>query len=134
MAAIGGQVFSLDASTKVLYHAAAVFCSNFTIALQDMAQQAWRSAGLPDEVIAPLNRQLLETSVRNALALGPPQAITGPAARGDAQTVQTQMQAVSDWSADAGQIYQLLSEAAYRLAQQGNSLAPGPGLLPRTSP
>lgn len=134
MAAIGGQVFSLDASTKVLYHAAAVFCSNFTIALQDMAQQAWRSAGLPDEVIAPLNRQLLETSVRNALALGPPQAITGPAARGDAQTVQTQMQAVSDWSADAGHIYQLLSEAAYRLAQQGNSLAPGPGLLQRPSP
>lgn len=134
MALIGGKTFNLDAQTKVLYHAAAVFCSNFTMALQDIAQQAWRSAGLPEEVIGPLNRQLLETSVRNALALGPAKAITGPAARGDATTVLSQLATVSAWSSDAGLIYQALSDAAFRLAHQGNALAAGARLTESRHP
>ena len=123
MTAIGGKTFGLDAQTKVMYHAAAVFCSNFTIALQDIAQQAWRKAGLAEEILVPLNRQLLETSVRNVLALGPSRAITGPAARGDAQTVLHQLAVVTDWSEEAGLIYRQLSDAAFRLADEGHSLA-----------
>lgn len=129
MQAIGGEVFALQADTKKLYHAAAVFCSNFTIALQDIAQQAWRAASVPESVIAPLNKQLLEVSVRNALALGPASAITGPAARGDAKVVQQQWEAVSLWNADAGDIYRQLSEAAYRLALAGGALSPTPHRL-----
>lgn len=135
MTGIGGQAFALRADTKALYHAAAVFCSNFTIALQDIAQQAWRQAGLPPDVALALNRQLLEVSVRNALNLGPAAAITGPAARGDAQVVQDQYACVAQWSSAAGDIYKLMSNAAYRLASQRNALHDNtPSLLDRTSP
>lgn len=58
--------------------------------------------------------------------LGPAQAITGPAARGDAATARTQLAAVARWSGEAGAIYQALRDAAYRLACEDDSLALAP--------
>src|SRR5690606_8128668 len=63
LSGIGGQCFDVATGSKSLYHAAAVFCSNFTVVLQGIAREAWRDAGVPDELIPRLNEALLRHTV-----------------------------------------------------------------------
>jgi predicted short-subunit dehydrogenase-like oxidoreductase (DUF2520 family) len=123
LSAVGGRCFEIASSDKPLYHAAAVFSSNFTVVLQAIAQDAWRSAGVPDELIRPLTEALLKSTVDNVLAMGPALALTGPAARGDTAVVQAQGQVVQDWHAEAGQVYALLSTLATQLKREGTTRA-----------
>ena len=118
LTAIGGRCFEIASADKPLYHAAAVFSSNFTVVLQGIAQDAWRSAGVPPELIRPLTEALLKSTVDNVLAMGPAQALTGPAARGDTVVVQAQGEVVKRWNAPAGELYQLLSNLAAALKRQ----------------
>jgi predicted short-subunit dehydrogenase-like oxidoreductase (DUF2520 family) len=121
VAAIGGQGFEIETAKKPLYHAAAVFCSNFTVVLQGVAQEAWRESGVPAELLAPLTHALLQSSVANVAKLGPAEALTGPAARGDTAVVQRQAEVVKAWHPQAGEAYELLSDMATRLKRTGRT-------------
>ncbi len=121
VAAIGGQGFEIESAKKPLYHAAAVFCSNFTVVLQGVAQEAWRESGVPAELLAPLTQALLQSSVANVAKLGPAEALTGPAARGDTAVVQRQGEVVQAWHGQAGEAYQLLSDMATKLKRTGRT-------------
>mgnify|MGYP002134145349 CR=1 FL=1 len=118
LSAIGGRCFDIASADKPLYHAAAVFSSNFTVVLQGIAQDAWRSAGVPPELIRPLTEALLTSTVDNVLAMGPAQALTGPAARGDTAVVQAQREVVQGWHAPAGEVYAILSDLAAALKRR----------------
>lgn len=118
--AIGGRCFPVRAEDKVLYHAAAVFASNFLPVLQAAASELWRDSGVPAELIPLLERSLLRQVADNVLALGPAAALTGPAARGDSDVVKRQGQALAQWDPAVGEAYRALSELARRLAQQGH--------------
>ena len=118
--AIGAQPFAMASENKVLYHAAAVFATNFLPVLQVVAADLWRSTGMPQELIAPLNASLLRNAVQNITSQGAAKALTGPAARGDTQVVAMQGIAVSGWQPDAGQAYQALSTLAGRIARDGH--------------
>lgn len=115
--AIGAQCFALSADKKMLYHAAAVFGTNFLPVLQALAETLWQQSGVPPALLPQLRQTLLRNAVDNVLALGPAAALTGPAARGDNALVQSQSQAVSAWSPEAGQAYAALSALAARLAR-----------------
>lgn len=117
--AIGANCFDLAAKDKVLYHAAAVFVTNFLPVLQVVAADLWQSTGMPKELIAPLNASLLQKAVQNIAAQGAAKALTGPAARGDSELVAMQGKAVAEWNADAGAAYAALSQLAARIAQNG---------------
>lgn len=117
--AIGAQCFAVAAEKKVLYHAAAVFGTNFLPVLQALAEELWRDSGVPPALLPQLRATLLRNAVDNVLALGPAAALTGPAARGDSALVETQGLAVQQWDAVAGDSYRALSVLARRLAQEG---------------
>jgi predicted short-subunit dehydrogenase-like oxidoreductase (DUF2520 family) len=121
LSAIGGRCFEIASANKPLYHAAAVFSSNFTVVLQGIAQDAWHSAGVPPELMRPLTEALLKSTVDNVLAMGPAQALTGPAARGDTAVVQAQGEAVQRWSTPAGEVYKTLSALAAQLKKDGKT-------------
>ncbi len=121
LSAIGGRCFEIVSADKPLYHAAAVFSSNFTVVLQGIAQDAWHSAGVPPELMRPLTEALLKSTVDNVLAMGPAQALTGPAARGDTAVVQAQGEVVKHWNAPAGELYKTLSELAAQLKKHGKT-------------
>ena len=118
--AIDAQPFALAAENKVLYHAAAVFATNFLPVLQVVAADLWRITGMPQDMIAPLSASLLRHAVHNITTQGAANALTGPAARGDTAVVALQGQAVADWQADAGQAYQALSTLAAQIAREGH--------------
>jgi len=116
--AIGAQCFAVASSDKLLYHAAAVFATNFLPVLQATAEDLWQSTGMPAHLIPALRASLLRNAVANITTLGPQAALTGPAARGDTAAIQRQHAAVAAWDAPAGVAYDALSTLALRLAQR----------------
>jgi predicted short-subunit dehydrogenase-like oxidoreductase (DUF2520 family) len=115
---LGAQCFDVQAQDKLLYHAGAVFATNFMPVLQDLAEQLWQHSGMPLPLVKQLRASLLQNAVHNITALGPQAALTGPAARGDMALVTAQDQAVQQWNPMAGQAYHALSDLARQLAQQ----------------
>ena len=113
---LGAQCFAIQSEDKLLYHAGAVFASNFLPVLQSVAEAAWKKAGVPEDIVLRLRASLLTHAVNNILALGPQAALTGPAARGDRPAIARQSIAVSQWDAQAGEAYSALSALGLRLA------------------
>ncbi len=120
---VGARCFPVETPLKSLYHAAAVFSSNFTVVMQAIAREAWTAAGVPDELITLIQASLLKATVENIAEFGP-KAITGPAARGDMQVVRSQGADVFRWHPDAGVVYQELSRLARRLSVEQSTLPP----------
>lgn len=114
--AIGAHCFDVARADKLLYHAAAVFATNFLPVLQSVAEDLWQSSGVPAELMAPLRASLLRNAVANITALGPRAALTGPAARGDTAAIARQAAAVAAWDAPTGAAYEALSALALRMA------------------
>jgi predicted short-subunit dehydrogenase-like oxidoreductase (DUF2520 family) len=114
--AMGAQCFHVESEHKVLYHAAAVFATNFIPVLHAVAEDAWRTVGMPPALIAPLRDRLLANASANISRLGPAGALTGPAQRGDTAAIARQAQVVHAWDAPAGAAYSALSALALRLA------------------
>lgn len=113
---IGAQCFAVASENKVLYHAAAVFATNFLPVLQHLAERAWQDTGVPAALIPSLRASLLANAVANINRLGPEHALTGPAARGDAAAIARQTDVVRQWDPQAGAAYAALSALALRMA------------------
>lgn len=113
--AIGARTVLSPHCDKTLYHAATTVASNLLVALLYDAEQMLSTAtGLPAararELLAPLSRQTLDNCAR----LSPSQALTGPLARGDIDTVSRHLATLRDTPWAAG--YIALSKTAARIA------------------
>jgi predicted short-subunit dehydrogenase-like oxidoreductase (DUF2520 family) len=116
--AIGGRVARIDAAAKTVYHAAAVFASNYLVTVIDATLRAYQAAGIPEAAARELARPLAAETLANVFRLGPEAALTGPIARGDMATVARQQAAVSDWDAASGDLYAALAKATVALAHR----------------
>lgn len=116
LAAIGGRAVQIDPAAKTVYHAAAVFASNYLVTVIDAALRAYQAAGIPETVARELARPLALESMENAFRLGAAPALTGPIARGDMATVQRQHDAVAAWDEATGRLYDALVPPTVALA------------------
>jgi predicted short-subunit dehydrogenase-like oxidoreductase (DUF2520 family) len=109
-----GLPFRLDDDLRPRYHAAAVFASNYLIAVSSLAADLFAAAGVPDPVRAmqPMQRSTLD----NVARLGPGAALTGPAMRGDAGTIERNLRAVAEVTPAAVPAYVTLARVALDLA------------------
>ncbi len=123
---IGAGCFDVASAQKVLYHAAAVFATNFLPVLQTVAEDAWRATGVPAALIPSLRSSLLTNAVANINRLGPAGALTGPAARGDVAAIALQAQVVNAWDPQAGAAYEALSALALRIANTSKDTSATP--------
>lgn len=117
-AAIGAQLVRIDPAAKTVYHAAAVFASNYLVTVLDAALRAYAAAGVPDSVARELARPLASEALANVFRLGPEAALSGPVARGDFATVARQQEAVTRWDADTGRLYEALVAPTAALARR----------------
>ena len=113
---IRARMVAIDAAHKTLYHAAAVFASNYVVTLIEVAVQTYGKAGVPFEIALEMIGPLLQESAGNALRLGPAAALTGPIARGDVATVARQYAALADWNPAHARLYAEFADATARLA------------------
>jgi predicted short-subunit dehydrogenase-like oxidoreductase (DUF2520 family) len=119
--AIGARPVRIDPAAKTVYHAAAVFASNYLVTVIDAALRAYQAAGIPADVARELARPLATETLSNVLRLGPEAALSGPIARGDAATVARQHGAVAAWDGPTGALYDALATATWDLARRKGS-------------
>ena len=117
-AAIGARLVRIDPAAKTVYHAAAVFASNYPVTVVDAALRAYEAAGVPAEVARELARPLATEALANVFRLGPEAALSGPVARGDFATVARQQEAVMRWDAATGRLYEALVPPTVELARR----------------
>ena len=119
---IGARPVRIDPAAKTVYHAAAVFASNYLVTVMDAALRAYEAAGIPADVARELARPLATETLSNVLRLGPEAALSGPIARGDAATVARQHAAVTAWDGPTGDLYDALATATWELARHKNAV------------
>jgi predicted short-subunit dehydrogenase-like oxidoreductase (DUF2520 family) len=110
-AAVAMTPLRISREHRVAYHAAACMASNFLVTVEAAAERLATSAGLSREMLGPLVRQTVE----NWLALGPERALTGPVARGDAETVARQRATVAARAPDLLELFDALVTATQEL-------------------
>ena len=112
---LGMRPFRLTAKAKAVYHAGAVFASNYFVVVEAVAQRLMRHAGLSDAEAWEALRPLVLGTVENLTAQGPPAALTGPVARGDVESIRRHLESLT---ADDAILYRALGRAALELAQK----------------
>jgi predicted short-subunit dehydrogenase-like oxidoreductase (DUF2520 family) len=111
---LGGRPFRLPDAQRPLYHAAAVFASNYLVAVSGAADALFSRAGVPEALAAM--RPLQEATLTNVHRLGPRAALTGPAVRGDAKTIDRNLSAIAAADPELVAPYVALCRAAMVVA------------------
>ncbi len=93
--ALRGTPLVVPPSLRPLYHAAAVFASNYLVALVSMAARLLVQAGIPASEALPAILPLVRGTLDNLEQLGVSAALTGPIARGDVDTVRRHLARLS---------------------------------------
>ena len=84
---LGAKVHTIKTEGKTLYHAAAVAASNYLVTILDLALKMLQAAGMEPADGFAILKPLIEGTLNNIEKIGIPEALTGPIARGDVDTV-----------------------------------------------
>ncbi len=99
---LGLRPFVLADEDRTLYHAGAVFASNYLVTLQRAAVRL----GVPAEGVVPLMTRTIENGFD----------LTGPIARGDWATIEAHKDAIRATHPELENLYETLAEATVLLA------------------
>ena len=121
---LGAAAFRLRDDLRPLYHAAAVFASNYLVTTTAVAERLFAAAGVPDPggAMHPLQVATLDNIAR----LGTGAALTGPAVRGDTTTIAKNLEALAEHAPDTISAYIAMCRMALDLAVETGRL-PEPG-------
>jgi predicted short-subunit dehydrogenase-like oxidoreductase (DUF2520 family) len=107
-------------SDRAVYHAAAVFASNYLVALLAEAVRLLEQSGWTEKEAVRGLVPLAEGALANVAKRGPTAALTGPIRRGDAETVRRHLEALAEAHSDPrlGHLYRMLGEVALEIAKE----------------
>ena len=106
--------FSVDDEHRAAYHAAASIASNFFMTIEGFAEEVAASVGVTRAALVPLVR----AAVENWSVQGAAEALTGPIARGDEETVARQREAIQSVAPERLALFDALVAATRDLAAQ----------------
>jgi predicted short-subunit dehydrogenase-like oxidoreductase (DUF2520 family) len=110
------QIIEIRESDKTKYHAAACVASNYLVTVIDTAVSMLKEAGFSEELATKAIIPLVSATVTNIENMGCAKALTGPIARGDADTVRNHLEVLEDSSFI--EVYKLLGEKTVELARR----------------
>ncbi len=100
------RVYELDLQQRKWMHLAAVWANNFTNHLLGISQRLLCDASIPEQIMHPIIRQTFE----RALVTDPRDVQTGPALRGDVETLRMHRRMMRSWQGGSyAALYDLLS-------------------------
>jgi predicted short-subunit dehydrogenase-like oxidoreductase (DUF2520 family) len=105
---LGLEPFVLDDSERALYHAGAVVAASYLVTLHQAAADLLQAAGAPPDALLPLMRRVIENDFE----------LTGPAVRGDWETVEAHLEAIRERLPELEPLYRALADATAELAVQ----------------
>jgi predicted short-subunit dehydrogenase-like oxidoreductase (DUF2520 family) len=102
---IAKNVFKINSEERKALHVAAVFAANFTNHMLYLAQEIMRENALSYEWLKPLISEMITKS----LSIGPENAQTGPARRGDLATLDKHMDFLKG-DETVSELYKIISQ------------------------
>jgi predicted short-subunit dehydrogenase-like oxidoreductase (DUF2520 family) len=115
---LGGHSFTIAPESKPLYHAAATVSSGHVTALFDVAIEMLKECGLTKRRARQILAPLLVSTAANLGAKSPAEALTGPFARSDVNTIKKHLAAIKlRRMNEASDLYSTLGLRSARLAQ-----------------
>ena len=110
VASLRGEVVEISDALRSNYHAAAAVAANHTVALLSHLEVLAQAAGLTLDDYLPLVRNAVEDVARDGVRA----SLTGPASRGDVQTIDAHLVAIP--TSEQG-IYVALANKAFDLSE-----------------
>lgn len=105
---IGGKFLSIKAADKPLYHAGTSILCNYICTLVDFGLTALDKSGVKKQEAIRAVEPILRETMENVLQMGGIDALTGPIARGDVETVRKQSAAVQKMLPDHKHVFDSL--------------------------
>ena len=115
---LGGNAVNIPDELRPLYHASAVLSCGYLTTLLDAAINLWPQMGLSAEDGARAAIPLARATIEAIAAVGPANAVTGPAVRGDADTIAAHLQALEQRFEHLVALYRELTLASLPLAER----------------
>ena len=123
--ALGARPKHVDDGQRVLYHAAAVFASNFVDAVLHEAVGLLETAGWSQAEAAKALIPLTEGALANVRKRGTVGAMTGPIRRGDVATIRRHLDALDSLDSRGSRrgpqvvgVYRMLGQIALEIAEE----------------
>jgi predicted short-subunit dehydrogenase-like oxidoreductase (DUF2520 family) len=110
--------WSSDRDSASLYHAGAVTVSNYLVALIDHGLAFYQALGADKREALTAVLPLIKGTLANIERLGTTEALTGPIARGDAETVQGHLEAMQQRAPELLPLYKLLARQTISIARE----------------
>lgn len=107
---IGGNCFRINGEFKKIYHAGAVFASNFLPLLIESSLKCYEESGVDRELAMKIIEPICRLTLENVIKLGPQNAVTGPVARGDFASVDNQREELEKYLPEIADLYKKLSD------------------------
>ena len=120
---VGFKVVEIPSNAKMAYHAACVFACNYLTILMDISLQTAQLEGINKKQFWQAIQPLVQSTLNNISEHGTTQSLSGPIARGDAQTVSSHVELLANNNSEISEIYIKLAQQALNLAQQQGRLS-----------
>jgi predicted short-subunit dehydrogenase-like oxidoreductase (DUF2520 family) len=120
--AIGGTPLRVKSGRKPLYHAGAVFASNYLVTLLETGLGLFEKAGVKRAAALKALTGLAEGTLSNVRAVGIPKALTGPVERGDAATLRRHVESILEAAPRLFKLYSILGAQTARIAAAKGSI------------
>lgn len=118
---LGGQPHQTDAKGKALLHLACVWVSNYMHVLFHAAQQVSSTGQMSTAQVQKMLAPLIQQTIENANEMGPVAALTGPASRGDIESVHRHTELMRG-PGEMAELYKSLAKSAASMALERGSL------------
>ena len=107
-------IAEIPSESKPLYHASAVFASNYPIVLADIAVHLFEKCGFTRQMALNASRRLILQCAESLQRALPADALTGPAKRNDVQTIEMHRKALEQ-TPDLLNLYNMLYQATRKM-------------------
>ncbi len=117
--ALGGTACAVPPGARALYHAAGVFAASHVVVQAAAARSLLVRAGVPPRAAFHGITAMMAGVVRNLARVGLPQAVTGPASRGETDVLRRQIAALgaAGLDRDLVRLYRICARQAARLGR-----------------
>ncbi len=122
--AMAGTPLRVDSAAKPLYHAGAVFASNYLVAVLEAALRLFAAAGVERRAALDPILTLVRGTVENVGQVGIPAALTGPVERGDVGTIRAHVHAIRETLPGLAEAYANLARLACEVAMAKGTIDP----------
>ena len=122
VADLNGRCFAIDGRDKPLYHAAACIASNYLVSLIHLATGFYQRFGLSRQEAFKALLPLINGTINNLAQLTPAEALTGPIARGDSETVARHLAALAELGETERELYRVMARYTIMVALEKGSI------------